>query len=370
MSFLSFITGDPVFGSFAIPVFSGNLVFVDTFPLFMCAQDDSLTKLIQVWISDFGFAFLRKSDYFPYYYHPIILRELLCQSVETPLQVDDILKMNYTQLALLEALQNKTEEEIVSFSGIEENRIISHKDWIVNEIVFNSNTQSLLFARFRGNDEYPVVFRASSQLTKNLRKCLQEAQVLLQLNNESLTAEEGRRKEKQYIASWWEERKKVEQKMRVFLENFEESVMKFVRFLFQPWDHSLDLKHCIDRILSYFGNDPNVRFFLQCNREHVSVASLIEQCEALCLSTNSLDPTLQPLLSEYNRLLNHQDSSTNIILCVSPELQNLPFEALPQFDSIMITRNLCLCSIAHQEGLLYERLILSPGSYLLDISFL
>lgn len=369
MSFLSFITGDAVFSSFRIPVFSGNQDFVDSFPFFMCAQDDSLMKLIQRWVADFIFAFFRKSDYSPNYYHPTFLRELLCQSVETPLQVDDILQLNYVQLALLEALQNKTEEEIIAFSGIEENRYITHKDWIVNEIVFNANTQSLFFARFRGNDEYPVVFRASSQLVRCLEKCLKEAQELFQLNNESLTAEEGRRKEKQYIASWWEERKRVEQKMGVFLENLEQSVMKYVRFLFQPWDHSLELKQCIDRILPYFGNDPTIRFFLHCNREQLSVASLIQQLDALCLLRSSLEPSIQSLLSEYNQLLNHHHSSTSILLCLSPELQNLPFEALPQFDSIRITRNLCLSSISHQEGMVCDRFLLSPGSYLLDISF-
>ena len=150
-------------------------------------------------MNDLIYAFYRQDNYIPLFYHPVLLRETLLQNIETPLQVNEVMSLNYLQLETLEQLQNKSEDEILTFSGVQENISIQHTEWIVLEIVYNETTESLYFARFCGNDGCMSVYQGNKELVSKLQNMLITANQLYQANNLSLVAQEDQKQEKEYI---------------------------------------------------------------------------------------------------------------------------------------------------------------------------
>ena len=192
-------------------------------------------------------------------------------------------------------------------------------------------------------------------------------------NNESLVANEEKRKEKEYVENWWENRKRIEKKYEEFLKEVENGLISPLLFLFQPWNHHPALKQCIEEIMPFFGNDKIIRFFLSCNRKSLAGPSFLHQLESLSLNLSFDTSVLETekvhnFFYQYNLLVSKPSLVQPIILCLSPELQNIPFESVSLLERFEISRDLCLDSISRQEQWLQDYLLLSPGSYLLDIS--
>ena len=374
---MRFITKDPAFSSFPLPDLSTQSIntFIRSGKLtvFSSCQENSFLSLLRSLLLDLIYPFVPLENHSLRFYHSSHLRSLLTQTVKDPFVINEVLRINYIQLITVEKLQSCSPEEIMTFSGVEESITIKHKEWIVLQMVFNEQSHSLHLARFCGNDEYPVVVRGNQQMVDEVQKYLETVSQLYRWNNESLVADEEKRKEKEYVEKWWENRKRIEKKYEEFLEEVENGLISPLLFLFHPWNHHPALKQCIDEIMPLFGNDKNIRFFLSCNRKPLTGPSFFDQLE--CLSLNhSLDTSvfqterLTSFFYQYNLLISKPVLSQPVILCLSPELQNIPFESVSLLERFEISRDLCLDSISRQEQLLQEYLLLSPGSYLLDIS--
>ena len=370
MSFLYDISGDCAFKSFQVSSFSLNSLDFNKLSIFPI-QENSFLSLVKQATNDLIYAFNRQDHYTPLFYHPLLLRETLLQNIETPLQVNEVMSLNYLQLETLEQLQNKSEDEILAFSGVQENISIQHTEWIVLEIVYNETTESLYFARFCGNDGCMSVYQGNKELVSKLQTMLLTANQLYQANNLSLVAKEDQKQEKEYIEKWWEKRNEVENQFRTFLHNVDSSFLSWIQFLFLPWNYSIERKQCVDQIMPYFENHPSIQSFLYCNEQPLSPSFLQQLFQLLSLPIPSQpwDIQLLSFLQQYNQTILSKPSNAPIILCCSPELQNFPFESIPSLTSFSILRNLCLECISKQEAILSSQLLLSPGSFVLDISF-
>ena len=107
--------------------------------------------------------------------------------------------------------------------------------------------------------------------------------------------------------------------------------------------------------------------FLHCNCVPLTPDSLHHSLQSLSFPAISFPSSLSSLLSRYNHLL-PPSSPVSVLLCLSPSLQNLPFESLPLLsgDHVLISRHLCLQSIQDQAR--QTVLCMNTGHFVINIS--
>ena len=149
--------------------------------------------------------------------------------------------------------------------------------------------------------------------------------------------------------------------------------MRPFSFVFHPWYSNEAFDSVVEEIVSLFvsrnwtNKQDLLQWYLHCNTTLISWHEFAQILDILGIASISASSAmdLAPLLQKYHSHLSQ--SSSHVVLMLSPSLQNLPLES-PFFHSnhISVSRHICLESVLSN---LSERSVdLTSGSYIVNIS--
>lgn len=324
----------------------------------------SLMVLLKQLLVDFTSPLSDQFQNSPLFLHPVWVRHSLfaslhdCRIAERGGVLDALLSVSY----------NQEKQRKACVSDVEE----TAWDGIVIEMAFDRNRGDLVLGRFCPEVPFPVVFFASHAIGEALAEILAEMETWEKENIESFFVLPEKKEDPYYVKNWWDNRKRIDRALGKTLLLLESQVLSPFLFLFQSWKTEPVLDQVIEELKSALKwDDPEfgaiLSLFLHCNCVPLTPDSLHHSLQSLSFPEISFPSSLSSLLSRYNQLL-PPSSPTSILLCLSPSLQNLPFESLPLLsgDHVLISRHLCLQSIQDQAR--QTVLCMNTGHFVINIS--
>ena len=240
--------------------------------------------------------------------------------------------------------------------------------WIIVEIAYDKNSGVFCIGRKSGQDETPTIVFPPSEIVSKIGVIVESFEILLHDNDESFFVPPESKNNPDFVKKWWEERKRIDSGMAKIVQKLYREVFAPYSFLFKQWKRGNEIEEIIREIMQCIDcSSPIVSTFLHCNETPLTTESF--ESFLPLLGVSSIQPVSPLLLQKYNRfLLNHGDK-IDLILVLSPSLQNLPFESMPCFSvsTISIYRHFCLQSIS-DCALPRESVTLRQGHYVLNIS--
>ena len=336
----------------------------------------SLMLLLKQLLADFVLPLSNQFQNVPCFLHPVSIRDSLftslhsCSIAERGNVLDALLSVSYNQERQRKAciLNNQKKNRMTCVSDMKENKW----DGIVIEMAFDKNRGDLVLGRFCPEVPFPIVFFASHEIGEALTEILEEMDTCEQENIKSFFVIPEKKDDPYYVKTWWDNRKRIDSALGKLLLLLESQVMSPFIFLFHSWKSQPAFDQVIEELMAAMHwDDPEfdaiLSLFLHCNSVPLSLDSLHHSLQCMSFPAISFPPSLSSLLSRYNQLLPPSFPAA-ILLCLSPTLQNLPFESIPQLsdDHVLISRHLCLQSI--QDQVRQTMLYMNTGHFVINIS--
>lgn len=257
-------------------------------------------------------------------------------------------------------------EKIVPNSGNVDSR------WIIVEIAFDRNSGVFCIGRTSGQDETPSIVFPPNEIVSKIGMIVESFEALIHDNDKSFFVPPESKNNPDFVKKWWEERKRIDSGMAKIVQKLYREVFAPYSFLFKQWKRGSEIDEIIREIMQCMDCSASiVSTFLHCNETPLTIESFESVLPLLGVSfTHSVSPLL---LQKYNRFLLHASDKIELILVLSPSLQNLPFESMPCFSvsthsTTSIYRHFCLQSIS-DCALPRECVSLRQGRYVLNISW-
>ena len=240
--------------------------------------------------------------------------------------------------------------------------------WIIVEIAYDKNSGVFCIGRRSGQDETPSIVFPPNEIVSKIGNCVESFETLLHDNNESFFIPSESKNNPDFVKKWWDERKRIDSGMTKIVQKMYNEVFAPYSFLFKMWKRGNEIEEVIQEIMQCIDSTSSlVSTFLHCNETPLSI-EFIDSLLPL-LGVSSTKSVSLSLLQKYNRFLHRHSDKIDLILVLSPSLQNLPFESMSCFSSsiISIYRHFCLQSI-FDCSLPRECITLRQGQYVLNIS--
>lgn len=274
--------------------------------------------------------------------------------------LDEAMSLNYKA-----EFDRMGKEKIVPNSGNVDMR------WIIVEIAFDKNSGVFCIGRKSGQDETPSIVFPPNEIVSKIGMIVESFETLIHDNDKSFFVPPESKNNPDFVKKWWEERKRIDSGMAKIVQKLYREGFAPYSFLFNQWKRGSEIDEIIREIMQCMDCSASiVSTFLHCNETPLTIESFESILPLLGVSfTHSVSPLL---LQKYNRFLLHGSDKIELILVLSPSLQNLPFESMPCFSvsthsTISIYRHFCLQSIS-DCALPRECVSLRQGRYVLNIS--
>ena len=244
--------------------------------------------------------------------------------------------------------------------------------WIIVEIAYDRNSGVFCIGRKSGQDDESSIVFPPEEIVVKIESILASFEALLLENDKSFYVSPESKNSPEYVKKWWDERKRIDSGMEKIVQKLYTEVFAPYSFLFKLWKRGNEMEEVIREILQCIDSSSSiVSTFLHCNETPLTVESFASLLSLLGVSPKQ--SVSFSLLQKYNRFLHKHSDKIELILVLSPSLQNLPFESMPCFSvsthsSTSIYRHFCLQSIS-DCALPRETITLSPGQYVLNISY-
>lgn len=348
-----------------IPPYSGygdfqkTRLFQSTLP--KSSHQFVLKELVEGYVSALEGDFQKSASFL----HPVAKRHSLflslhsCDPAERGEMLDSILSMSY--------LQEKERKACAS------DRETCEWEGIVIEMAFDRNTQDFVLGRFCRTDPFPAVLFGSSAIGGNMDRVLRELQQHEMDNNASFSVIPESQKDPEYVKEWWGNRKRIDHELSKTLLFLDSHVMEPFSFLFKPWREGAELEGIVSALEERVICDspevaPILSLFLHCNDKPLSLSLLHHVFQSMSFPAFSLAASAQSLLDRYNQLLPPSPLPATVVLCLSPDLQNVPFESISflRGGHVTLSRHLCLQSIRDQSSQRVRSM--NSGHFVINIS--
>ena len=247
------------------------------------------------------------------------------------------------------------------------------KEWILLELVFDANCDFFAIARWAATDPNPLYLETSQPIVKMIKHLVTEFETIMDANNASFSCNEASKSDPEYVKQWWKRREEIDMDLRKWQLQLESQFLRPFSFVFHPWYSNEAFDSVVEEIVSLFvsrnwtNKQDLLQWYLHCNTTLISWHEFAQILDILGIASISASSAmdLAPLLQKYHSHLSQ--SSSHVVLMLSPSLQNLPLES-PFFHSnhISVSRHICLESVLSN---LSERSVdLTSGSYIVNIS--
>ena len=319
------------------------------------AQANSLLGQLQVLLTDF-FRPSPSGNFIPL----SVKRSLLLQQARLLHSLEDLdhaMSLNYE----------------VEMHRIGNDRILPNFDriairWIIVEVAYDKNSGVFCIGRWCGQDDAPVIIFPPNEIITKIDTLFEVFHSVSCDNDKSFNVTEELKTNPDFVRNWWIERKRIDSEMARVIMNMDRDIFSPFSFLFKTWKRGKQFEEAIDSLLQHIQtNNPLVSTFLHCNEIPLTPESLLSTLNLLGISLEN--PISPQLLHEYNETVYHSVDKIDLILILSPLLQNFPLESLPLFQDsrYSISRHFCLQSIS-DSVFPQECVCLRNGQYVLNIS--
>ena len=320
-------------------------------------QPNSLLGQLQLLLTDF-FGPSSSGNFIPL----SVKRSLLLQQAKSLHSLEDLdhaMSLNYE----------------VELHRIGNDRVLPNFDridiqWIIVEIAYDKNSGIFCIGRWCGQDDTPVIVFPPNEIITKLDILMEAFHSISCDNDKSFNVAEELKTNPDFVRNWWIERKRIDNEMERVIMNMDHDIFSPFSFLFKTWKRGKQFEEAIDLLLQHIQTEnPLVSTFLHCNEIPLTPESLFSTLSLLGVSLEN--PISSQLLQEYNKTIYRSVDKIDLILILSPLLQNFPLESLPLFQDARcsITRHLCLQSIS--DSLFTQKCVcLQNGQYVLNISAL